>query len=296
MKVQTKTMFPLLGLFAIAVMMTMPSAFAESEVTITTASGNLSVPGCEETSEGCYTPSSATVNVGGKVIMTNTDSAGIHTFTAGTVDGFTPSPSGIFDSGILNADSSFEYTADTEGEIPYYCMLHTWMQGVIVVGEAAAATPVEEPVPMAATVVVELDQLMAEIVTSEGIANEKMSIDMTLTDLEGNGVEHITYNIKATQGSSVLLDEEGHMHKGILTNNHVTSALPLDASDTMPVVITVESVGFGHDTMYIDFPGEIATKQVVPEFGTIVMMILVVAIMSIVAVTAKSRLSIMPRI
>ena len=297
MKIQTKTMFPLLGLFTIAVMMTMPSAFAENEVTITTASGNLSVPGCEETPEGCYTPNSVTVDVGEKVIMTNTDSAGIHTFTAGTVDGFTPSPSGVFDSGILNADASFEYTADTEGEIPYYCMLHTWMQGVIVVGEAAAATPVEEPVPMAATsVVVELDQLMAEIVTSEGIANEEMSIDMTLTDLEGNGVEHITYNIKAVQGPSVLLDEEGHMHKGILTNNHVTSALPLDASDTMPVVITVESVGFGHDTMYVDFTGEIATKQVVPEFGTIAMMILAVAIISIVAVTAKSRLSIMPRI
>lgn len=297
MKIQTNAMFPLLGLFTIAVMMTMPSAFAEDKVTITTASGNLSVPGCEETPEGCYTPSSVTVDVGGKVIMTNADSAGIHTFTAGTVDGFTPSPSGVFDSGILNADASFEYTADTEGEIPYYCMLHTWMQGVIVVGEAAAAAePVVEPVPMAATVVVELDQLMAEIVTSDGIANEEMSIDMTLTDLEGNGVEHITYNIKATQGSSVLLDEEGHMHKGILTNNHVTSALPLDASDTMPVVITVESIGFGHDTMYVDFPGEIATKQVVPEFGTIAMMILAVAIISIVAVTAKSRLSIMPRI
>ena len=296
MKIQTNTVLPSLGLFAIAVMMTMPSAFAESEVTITTASGNLSVPGCEETPEGCYTPSSVTVDVGGKVIMTNTDSAGIHTFTAGTVDGFTPSPSGVFDSGILNADASFEYAADTEGEIPYYCMLHTWMQGVIVVGEAAAVTPVVEPVPMTATVVVELDQLMAEIVTSEGIANEEMSIDMTLTDLEGNGVEHITYNIKATQGSSVILDEEGHMHKGIISNNHVTSVLPLDASDASPVVITVESVGFGHDAMYVDFPGEIATKQVVPEFGTIAMMVLAVAIISIVAVTAKSRLSIVPRI
>ena len=36
-------------------------------------------------------------------------------------------------------------------------------------------------------------------------------------------------------------------------------------------------------------------KQVVPEFGTIAVMILAVAIISIIAVTAKSRLSIMPR-
>jgi len=64
------------------------------------------------------------------------------------------------------------------------------------------------------------------------------------------------------------------MHKGILSNNHVASALLLDASDAMPVIITEEFIGFGHDEQYVDYPGEIVTKQVVPEFGTIAMMIL----------------------
>jgi len=86
------------------------------------------------------------------------------------------------------------------------------------------------------------------------------------------------------------------MHKGTITNNHVTSALPVDASDEMPVIITVETIGFGHGESYVASSGEITTKQVVPEFGTIAMMILLVAIISIVAVTAKSRLSIMPRL
>jgi len=144
--------------------------------------------------------------------------------------------------------------------------------------------------------VLDSDQMMAEINTSGSTANEAMDIELILTDLEGNGVEHITYNIKATQGDVVILDEEGHMHKGTITNNHVTSALSVDVSDEMPVVITVESVGFGHDDTYVASSGEIVTKQVVPEFGTIAMMILLVAIISIVAVTTKSRLSIMPRI
>ena len=39
---------------------------------------------CVET--GCYTPSVATVDVGGVVTMTNTDPTGVHTFTSGTVD------------------------------------------------------------------------------------------------------------------------------------------------------------------------------------------------------------------
>jgi len=150
-----------------------------------------------------------------------------------------------------------------------------------------------EPTP---TAPIELDEIMAEIQTSDGIANEVMTIDLTLTDLDGNGIEHITYNIKATQGSDVVLDEEAHMHKGILTNSHTTDTLSMDASDSMPIDITIESVGFGHNEQYIDVPGEITTKQVVPEFGTIAVMILAVAIVSIITISAKSRLSIMPRL
>ena len=41
---------------------------------------------------------------------------------------------------------------------------------------------------------------------------------------------------------------------------------------------------------------EIIGTQVVPEFGTIAMVVLAVAIVSIIAVSAKSRLSIMPRV
>ena len=269
------------------------------------------------TAEGCYTPDNVTVDVGSIITMTNTDSAGIHTFTAGTVDGFTPTPTGEFDSGILNADQSFEYTANTVGEIPYYCVLHTWMQGVIVVQDADAqmggsmmddkmkgGSMMDDKMKegsmmgdkMMMPMKMDLNEIMAELKTSDGMANEPMSIDLTMTDLEGNGIEHITYNIKATQGSEVILDEEGHMHKGTIMNTHMTAALPMDASETMPVVLTVESVGFGHDDLYVDVPGEIATKQVVPEFGTIAAMILAVAIISIIAISAKSRLSIMPRL
>jgi len=293
-----KTIASVLVLFTIiSIISISPSAFAQ--VTVETGPVPLSAPGCEDTDE-CYTPTNVSINAGETIIMTNTDTVGIHTFTSGTVDGFAPSPDDIFDSGMLSADESFEWIPDTPGEYPYYCILHVWMQGTITVLEAMAQEPMmddkemmEEP-PM--TVVLEPEEMMVEIMTSDGMANEGMTIDLTLTDLGGNSVEHITYNIKAMQGSETLLDENGHIHRGAITSNHVTSALPADASDEMPITITVESVGFGHDEQYVESSGEIATKQVVPEFGTIAMMILAVAIISIVAVTAKSRLSIMPRI
>ena len=51
-------------------------------------------------------------------------------------------------------------------------------------------------------------------------------------------------------------------------------------------------IPIGADTTDIEIVG----THVVPEFGTIAMIILAVAIVSIVAISAKSRLSIMPRI
>jgi predicted secreted protein with PEFG-CTERM motif len=63
-------------------------------------------------------------------------------------------------------------------------------------------------------------------------------------------------------------------------------------SDDSPIDIEIVSLGIGAPDAEADWTGPtgtVATSQVVPEFGTIAMMILAVAIISIVAVTAKSR-------
>ena len=83
--------------------------------------------------DGCYTPVNLSANVGDKIIMTNTDSTGVHSFTSGTVNGFTLSPDGTFDTGILMSGDSFEWTPTVSGEYPYYCMLHAWQVGTIIV-------------------------------------------------------------------------------------------------------------------------------------------------------------------
>ena len=83
--------------------------------------------------DGCYTPVILSANVGDKIMMTNADSTGVHTFTSGIVNGFTPNPDGIFDTGVLMSGDSFEWTPTETGEYPYYCMLHTWQVGTIIV-------------------------------------------------------------------------------------------------------------------------------------------------------------------
>ena len=126
--------YSVLVLFSIVSVISITPAFADhSEVTIVPVAGS-GAPGCEETAEGCYIPSTATVDVGGKVIMTNTDSAA-HTFTSGTPEG---GPDGVFDTSLLMVDNSYEWTPMTVGEQPYFCMVHPWMMGTIIVQEVEA--------------------------------------------------------------------------------------------------------------------------------------------------------------
>ena len=140
---KTKAISSIFVLFAIAVGIASaaPTAFADHP---TVSIGAVEESGFSQDcavpmgGDGCYTPVTATVDLGGDVTMTNTDPTGVHTFTSGTVDGFTPQPDGVFDSGVLMSGDAFDWTPTEAGTYPYYCMLHTWMIGEIIVQEAAA--------------------------------------------------------------------------------------------------------------------------------------------------------------
>jgi len=283
---KTKAIISLFVLFAIVagLVALTPAAFADhSEVTITPAPGS-GAPGCEETAEGCYIPKEATVDVGGKVIFSNTDTAA-HTFTAGTAaDG----PSGVFDSSLVIAGSSYEWTATTVGDFPYYCMVHPWMKGLIVVQEAGAEEHddehddgmTEEHMDDASATGMLSDGTEVSVWTSTPTSGEKMEISV-----EFHGAEHVNHDIMVTQNSEEVLNDIGaHHHDG--KGMHTTA--PLSSSD--PVEITITFQGYGIDDPKTGPIGEVVVfSNVVPEFGTIAMMILAVAIISIVAVTAKLR-------
>ena len=266
------TFFSILTITMASLILMIPSASAETMVSVPEGTA---VPGCEETNE-CYIPYEVTVNVGETVTWTNDDSAA-HTVTAGNAaEGL----SGAFDSGLFMAGATFSHTFEEEGTFDYFCMVHPWMVGVVMVGTSNGDGNGEE--------------LMVEIATGDAAQNEMLSIDVTFKTIDGMGVEHVNYDIKATQGTEVILDDMGvHDHDGVM--NHMTAPLPVAASDEMPVDITVTFNGFGVEEPFTGPTGQVATKQVVPEFGTIAVMILAVAIISIIAVSAKSRLSIMPK-
>ena len=88
------------------------------------------VPGASSpTNPKFYDPSPANVAVGTTVTWTNND-ATLHTAVSGDPSS---GPSGVFDSGLLAKGKTFQHKFDTAGTFDYYCTLHPFMIGQIVV-------------------------------------------------------------------------------------------------------------------------------------------------------------------
>ena len=287
-----KTVSSLFVLFAIISIgiTAAPSAFAAHSMnaTVENAQGS-STPGCEP---DCFIPATVTIGVGGQVTFANNDTAA-HTSTAGTpADG----PSGAWDSSLVMTGSAYTTGPLDAGEYPYFCMVHPWMVGLVIVEEESHDDHGHEEMESHDD---HGDMKMEQTLTAGDIsidvadgakAGEKVAIDVTI-----NG-EHVNYDIVATHNGETILDESDvHSHTG--EGSHTTSALSADASDDNPIDITVTFQGFGMPGDEMTGPvGLTSNAQAVPEFGTIAALILVVAIASIIAVSAKSRLSLTPRI
>jgi plastocyanin len=102
------------------------AAKAPMSVTVEPVAGS-GAPGCETTE--CYTPSTATISAGGTVTFTNTDTAP-HTSTSGSAAN---GPDGVFDTSLIMMNASFDVTLADAGTYTYFCMVHPWMEGTIIV-------------------------------------------------------------------------------------------------------------------------------------------------------------------
>ncbi|MDP7284849.1 MAG: PEFG-CTERM sorting domain-containing protein [Candidatus Nitrosopelagicus sp.] len=276
--------FSLLAIFVVIAVT--PSAFADHmSATVTNAPGS-STPGCETTADGCFIPSMVTLDIGGEVTWENDDTAA-HTVTSGTP---TEGPDGIFDSSLVMAGSSFSHVFEEAGSYDYFCMVHPWMQGMVMVSA-------EEMVH---------DEEMAHG-DMEEMAHGDDHAAMGVEDLSDQFVATVTsgviHHIGGNTDDSTLLvhlfgaDDDGEL-KITLNRDIIT---PFDDGSYFVLVEgqEVEFMQMGN-TIHVDYEAgteriEIVGSHVVPEFGTIAMIILAVAIISIIAITAKTRTTLIPK-
>jgi predicted secreted protein with PEFG-CTERM motif len=286
MKKTICSLFVLLTVFSIIVIT--PSAFADhSKVDINMVVGS-STPGCE-TNNMCYMPYNVALDIGGEAMWHNVDTMA-HTVSSGTpAEGLDD----VFDSSLVPAGGMFSYKFEEAGTYDYFCMVHPWMTGIVTVS--------------------------AEHEEMEGMGHDEMG------DMEGmehsdeyaaSGVEDLSDQFTATTTSGVIhhigansdddtlvvhlfgADDDGEL-KITLNSDIIT---PFDDGSYF-VLVGGEEVEFEQmgSTLHIGYAAgtekiEIVGSHVVPEFGTIAMIVLAVAIVSIIAIAAKTKIALIPKL
>ncbi len=280
------TLSSLLVLMSVVSMIAIaPNAFAMGHAaTVTNAPGS-ATPGCEETDD-CFIPSTVTIHPGGTVTWENTDNAA-HTATSGSP---TDGPDGVWDSSLMMVNGSYSVTLDDEGTYPYFCMVHPWMQGTVIVAAEAEEEHVEEHVEEAAPPPAAPAPTMAA-------AEDIDPADYIKTS--GASVTSITANSDDdTLVIGIDADDDGEL--SVTLDSKVIEAFD---DGSYFVLVENEEVEFEQNGNKLTIPYEagnekieIVGSHVVPEFGTIAMIILAVAIVSIIAITAKTRTTLIPKL
>ena len=144
--------------------------------------------------------------------------------------------------------------------------------------ETGLFKPIEQIVTRDAGIEISAETEMgSDTITITG-STDRMSTDITLT-------------VVAPNGNVVSIDQVSPMLNGEFTSV-ITTGGPLWTQDG---IYTVTAQQFASSAYTTSTEVDIKDGLVVPEFGTIAAMILAVSIISIIAISAKSRLSIMPR-
>lgn len=113
----------------------LPAFGEESSVPVNITSGSEASQSCVSQSS-CYDPDIITIQPKVMVIWTNMDST-THTVTSGQPSGNDTGT--VFDSGQIAPDATYSFIFMTPGTYNYFCSIHPWMTGQVVVSTSATS-------------------------------------------------------------------------------------------------------------------------------------------------------------
>jgi plastocyanin len=270
-----------LSVIAIALVQAKDASAAEYTVEIPLGSQNMSCnPAYQPTgdwtkmlSDKCYNPATLKVPVNSKVTWVNKDTAS-HTVTyaKNPLDATTWDLDGktLFGMKLIMPNQSVSWEFKEQGEYPYFCAVHPWMIGRVIV-EAGA----EPPTPSPTMLMLKTDNNSTSIevnlnvgTVSDGMITidppQKVRFEVKFTDpMSNKAIEHVNYNFKVVDanGNVVFMEDEKHTHEG-------KDSIEVEFKDTGAYSVQIEVLGTGINKPFDrKYSGNAnASISVVPEF------------------------------
>ncbi|MGB9124011.1 MAG: plastocyanin/azurin family copper-binding protein [Nitrosotalea sp.] len=144
---KSKPFGALFGLLALVAILGVVPAFGQSanEIDMTPGAGASATAACVA-ANNCFAPNPLNVAPGTTVTWKNTDTVS-HYVTSGQPSDNTTGT--VFDSGnLIKPGSTYQFTFANAGTFDYFCTVHPWMVGQVIVGGAAASsTPATTTAP-----------------------------------------------------------------------------------------------------------------------------------------------------
>lgn len=245
------------------------------DINIPTGASDSSAPFFWQSEKGGGTTGVIEILVGDTVVWKNADTVA-HTVTSGTPE---TGPDNMFNSGLFDPGKSYPLQFNEVGTFPYFCSVHPWAVGEVVVTEGLSVLPDVGGKITNGDASFDLEYKFNRLLDNPQINIDQKSITFELVGQSQSSDHELFLKIPSAllDGPYViwadgkkLVDFEHEKENGINT-----LLIPLtEQSKTLTIVGT----------------------YVVPEFGTYVMIVLLIAIVSVVAMSFKLKSNLILRV
>ena len=266
----------LLLILATLTLIPLTTVFAQTsyDVNIPTGSASPDAPYFWQSEKDGATTGDVEILIGDTIVWKNADTAA-HTVTSGSAE---DGPDDLFDSGLFAPGKSFSYTFTETGDYPYYCIVHPWMDGTILVVEGYSIIPNvgKEVGDGSAHFDVEYD--FNRVLSTSAINEEEKSLTFEIIGEAKSDSHDLELRLP-----SALIDGPFVIW---VDGEKTTKFELIRDGDTNVLLIPLES-----DSEILTIVG----TSVVPEFGPMAMAILAASIVIMIFASQKFKLSISPR-
>lgn len=249
------------------------NAFAQSsyDVNIPTGAADESAPFFWQSEKDGSTTGVVEILTGDTIVWKNADTS-FHTVTSGSeTEGF----DGIFDSKEFAPGKSFTYKFSDKGHYPYYCTLHPWMVGTIIVTAGYSIIPNVGKQVGDGTTFFDVEYDFNRFLSTATIDEEQKSVTFEIIG-DAKSDNH---------------DLELRLPSGLVDGPFVIWVDGQKISDFENIRegdLNVLFVSLNADSKILTVIG----TSIVPEFGPITLAILVVSIVSMIVLSQRFKLKI----
>ena len=266
----------LLILTALTLIPVTATAFAQTsyDVNIPTGSASPDAPYFWQSEKDGSATGDVEILIGDTIVWKNADTAA-HTVTSGSAaDG----PDDLFDSGLFGPGKSFSYKFTEKGDYPYYCIVHPWMEGTILVTAGYSIIPNVGKDAGDGSTHFDVEYDFNRVLSTSAINEEQKSLTFEIIGEAKSDNHDLELRLP-----SALIDGPFVIW---VDGEKTTKFELIRDGDVNVLMIPLES-----DSEILTLVG----TTVVPEFGSLVMIILGASIVFMILTSQKFRTSISPR-